>query len=59
MLEFTNTLHSAGRNPRYHGNGIWTSSKKDSSEFIGWLVIIAIVISVYLVKSFLKRNKKA
>ena len=44
-----NLTYAGGKNPRYHGNGIWTSDSVNEENYIlfifGTLILLFIIIS--------------
>ncbi len=61
ILSFdSNFLIAGGRNPRYHGRGIWTSDSQDSGVWFAYFILatISLIILIGLLLSFYEKHTK-
>ena len=53
-------LFAGGKNPRYHGNGIWTSEPQDSGVNFAFIIlcIFAIVALLLIILNFYHKHDR-
>lgn len=49
LLFCSSILFAGGKNPRYHGNGIWTSEPQDSGIGIYVIILVVFILAILFI----------